>query len=390
MPQELRAIRSQAYLLTLAVPFGAVSGFILLQHTLPTKFFENGYFLIGVVALSVYFYLQFYRPVVTMTASAQKALAYQRSILGLVEQMLLPGAHADNQEGLLSDELLENSLLDQPQKAAASEEENELASFSKEVEQTIESTNALIRKMIAKQTTLGHGLKAIQRFGETTKTKVRDVSTCSEQGRDLLIETTESIQHTSDKLTRGMASINQLATKAEQIKSFVATIKGVSQQTNLLALNAAIEAARAGEAGLGFAVVASEVKKLAEGTAQSAKDIKNNALDIQESIDTSIRLIAEVNEKSKADLDRVKDIEAAYNNICNEINNVGNSVGQVIQIASSEQTSCAELATEAKSVQAMAEENLARIQAVFQTIEKQLGSLEETNKTVEHPEKTAA
>ncbi|WP_050816236.1 methyl-accepting chemotaxis protein [Clostridium sp. DL-VIII] len=89
--------------------------------------------------------------------------------------------------------------------------------------------------------------------------------------------TTEEAASTAIKLAEDLESLKNygenMMVEVEKTSEILRFVNEIATSSNLLGLNAAIEAARAGEQGRGFTVVAKEIRKMADNSAKSVKDI---------------------------------------------------------------------------------------------------------------------
>jgi len=125
--------------------------------------------------------------------------------------------------------------------------------------------------------------KLLAATGDVTAA-AREAARVADEGRSGLETMTASMQHldeTMNQFTRKLAAISQ---RASGITSVVTAIAKVAEQTNLLSLNATIEAEKAGESGRGFRIVAQEIRRLADQTALSTKDIERMVRDMQAAV----------------------------------------------------------------------------------------------------------
>jgi len=154
------------------------------------------------------------------------------------------------------------------------------------------------------------------------KDKSKTMVALAEKGRKAVESQGEGMKRNVEATSNVAATINELAKQAGGITRITHTISDIAEQTNLLSLNASIEAARAGEHGRGFAVVAQEVRKLAEESASSTREVFNLVKNIEQGVQEAIRHI-EINEGVvQEQTGHIRDTEIVFKDIASNIHYV--------------------------------------------------------------------
>lgn len=220
-------------------------------------------------------------------------------------------------------------------------------------------------------------VKQVASNAQAAATASEKATHTAQEGGELAHQAVERMSKIDEVIGSSAEVVKRLAGRSKQISEILDVLTSIADQTNLLALNAAIEAARAGEAGRGFAVVAEEVRKLAERSAVSAKDIGKLVVEIQkETKDAVISMETGTQEVSQG-AQIVNAVGQALSQIVKAAQEASQMVSQIATATVQQLEGTEKVVTSVNEIASIAEESASAAQEASSSTQEQTASMQE-------------
>jgi methyl-accepting chemotaxis protein len=247
---------------------------------------------------------------------------------------------------------------------------NELATGVNEISENIGGISESIRDIEQKVTNYAHSTQ------EMNKRSLETIALVA-KGRQAVEAQSAGMQSNIEATAAVSATISELAKQAEGIGKVTRTISEIAEQTNLLSLNASIEAARAGEHGRGFAVVAQEVRKLAEESSASAKEVFNLIHNIEQGVKLAILNIQQNEKVVQQQNDLIKETERVFAEIVDSIQFIADQITAFAAESEQMLAGAKHIAEAMVNISAITEQSAAGTEEVSAAMNEQIGTVQE-------------
>lgn len=241
-----------------------------------------------------------------------------------------------------------------------------------------DESSKLVEKILDSSNEMGDKAENIYKASE------QGVEGCRE-GLKIIEDVVKSMDEINASANDTGNSIEILTQRSEEISSTLSVITNIAAQTNLLALNAAIEAARAGDAGRGFAVVAEEIRKLAEDSRKSAKNIEQVVKDVMKDTQIANKAIDKMKISVKSGTKDTKAAEEVFKGINQSSTETLSLAKNILESTTEQQKSIGVVVKNIETIVVVAEETSAGTQEIAssaQTLNSSMIEIESTGSSL--------